>query len=70
MKLKVDILFIQEYSSVLLAELSKNKDLYIEKDPREDSLVVLNRNHFKVIDNCEKAKKIINEEQEKYFRWA
>jgi hypothetical protein len=47
-KLNPDVFFIQEFSALLLEEIKKSNQ-YFAVDPRDDSLVILNKNSFKSI---------------------
>lgn len=44
-RLKPDVFFIQEYSALLLNELRKS-DQYVVTDPKEDSLILINKHSF------------------------
>lgn len=68
-RLKPDVFFIQEYSVLLLNELKKS-DQYIVTDPKEDSLIVLNKHSFAKLQDFSEISKEINSEQQKNFRWA
>ena len=52
-----DVLFIQEYSSVLLEHLKKIDIYDVTIDKEKDSLVALNKKYFKTDDNCDKIVK-------------
>lgn len=68
-KLKPDVFFIQEYSTLLLNELKKI-DQYVVTDPKEDSLILINKNSFTKFQDFKEICKEINSEQQKNFRWA
>ncbi len=68
-KLNPDVFFIQEFSAILLSEI-KQSNQYYAVDPRDDSLVILNKNSFKNIQKFDEIIKHINAEQQKSFRWG
>jgi hypothetical protein len=68
-KLKPDVFFIQEYSALLLSELRKSNQ-YVVTDPKEDSLILINKHSFSKFQDFSEISKEINSEQQKNFRWA
>ncbi len=69
--MKPDVFFIQEYSQVLLDDLSlKDKKYHVTVDKRKDSLVLLNKESFSSIREFSEITQLINEEQQKNLRWA
>lgn len=68
-KLNPDVFFIQEFSKSLLDEIKKS-DQHYAVDPRDDSVVILNKNSFKNIQKFDEIIKKINIEQQKAFRWG
>jgi hypothetical protein len=61
LSLKPDVFFIQEYSQVLLDDLSlKDKKYHITVDARKDSLVLLNRETFTNIREFGEVTQLIN----------
>lgn len=58
-ELKPDVFFVQEYSQLLLSELRKSNQ-YIVTDPKEDSLILLNRDSFSKFQDFSEIYKEIN----------
>ena len=59
--LKPDVFFIQEYSERLLRELQLNNKFDITIDPKQDSLVLLNKQSFGKIREFKEVTAQINE---------
>lgn len=59
--LKADVFFIQEYSQVLLDDLSlRDKKYFVAVDSRKDSLVLLNKESFTTIREFAEVTQLIN----------
>ena len=59
--LKSDVFFIQEYSERLLLELQLSSKFHVTIDPRQDSLVLLNKQSFGKIREFKEVTAQINE---------
>jgi hypothetical protein len=59
--LKPDFFFIQEYSERLLRELQLNNKFDVTIDPKQDSLVLLNKQSFGKIREFKEVTAQINE---------
>ncbi len=68
--MRPDVFFIQEYSKLLLDRLKGLPDHEVVTDPKEDSLVLINKNSFSKFQDFSQICKEINEDQKNGLRWA